>query len=291
MNTGDIVILSPKEFPERLREIADPPDRLYLRGTLPDFSGPTLAVVGSRKYTSYGKHACETLIKGLSGSGITIVSGLALGIDAIAHEAALSAGLLTVAVPGSGLSDFVLYPRANMGLARRIIASGGALISEFAPDFRATSWSFPQRNRIMAGLAHAVLVIEATERSGTLITSRLATEYNRDVLAVPGDIFRETSKGPNMLITLGAAAIRSSDDILDALGVRRSEEKPLDNQHTLTLPEEERRILELLETPQDVDTLIEALELSPPSVMVILMRMEIAGLVAQEGGIVRKTRA
>lgn len=291
MDSEDLTILLPAEFPDRLREISDPPEKLFVRGTLPDLSAPTLAVVGSRKFSSYGKDACEALVGGLAGSGIVIVSGLALGIDAIAHQTALEAGLPTIAVPGSGLSDAVLYPRANLGLARRILASGGALVSEFAPDFRATNWSFPQRNRIMAGLSHAVLVIEATERSGTLITSRLAAEYNRDVLAVPGDIFRDASRGPNMLITLGAAAIRTADDIRDALGVSRDESGAQTEQLTLVLPAEERRILELLETPQDIDTLIEALALPPPSIMVIVMRMELAGLVTQEGGIVRKIRA
>lgn len=290
MLPGEIFPLTPSEFPVRLQEIADPPKTLWVRGVLPNFSRPTLTVVGSRKYSQYGKDACETLIEGLRGTNVIIVSGLALGIDSIAHQAALSAGLTTVAVPGSGLSDNVLYPRAHVSLARRILDAGGALVSEFAPDFRATNWSFPQRNRIMAGLSHAVLVIEATERSGTLITSRLATEYNRDVFAVPGDIFRENSKGPNMLISLGATPIRSADDLRDALGIPREETPTTKTRMSITLPEEERRILELLETPKDIDTLIDMLDLPPPSVSVLLMRLEIAGLVAQDGGIVRKTR-
>jgi DNA processing protein len=290
MHRTDIIELTLQEFPERLREIADPPERLFVRGALPDFARPTLTVVGSRKYSPYGKDACETLIDGLSGTDVIIVSGLALGIDSIAHHAALRAGLTTVAVPGSGLSDPVIYPRAHVGLAHRILESGGALISEFAPDFRATNWSFPQRNRIMAGLSHAVLVVEATERSGTLITSRLATEYNRDVFAVPGDIFREGSKGPNMLISLGATPIRSSDDIRDALGIDRAEPSEQPEQLLLDLPDEERRILELLETPVDTDAIIDTLKITPATATVLLMRMELAGLIVQEGGMIHKRR-
>ena len=277
-------------LPERLREIADPPEGLWIRGTLPDPSRPTLTVVGSRKYTPYGKDACESLIAGLAGTNVVIVSGLALGIDGIAHQAAITAGLTTIAVPGSGLSDSVVYPRSHVGLARHILESGGALVSEFAPDFRATAWSFPQRNRIMAGLSHAVLVVEARERSGTLITSSLASEYNRDVFAVPGDIFREGSKGPNMLIALGATPIRHSDDLRDALGIPRSVAKTTASACSENLSSEERSILELVREPIEIETLIERLKLSPATVTVLLVRLELAGLIATDSGIVRRTQ-
>src|SRR3989344_5631738 len=179
--------LAPEDFPLALLEIPQPPETLYVRGTLPD---PTqfyyLAVVGSRKFTNYGREAVERIIGGLAGYPICIVSGLAMGIDAIAHRVALDAGLPTVAIPGSGLDSSVIYPRSNLALAREIIENGGALLSEFAPDLRAAPWTFPQRNRIMAGISQSTLVIEAEEKSGTLITARLAFDYNRNVFAVPG---------------------------------------------------------------------------------------------------------
>ena len=170
------------EFPESLKEIPQVPEKLYIVGTLPDpHAYYYLSVVGSRKYTSYGREAAERIIKGLAGYPIVIVSGLATGIDGIAHRAALDAGLLTVAFPGSGLDASVLYPRTNLALAKEIVEAGGALVSEFEPNFRAAPWTFPQRNRLMAGISQGTLVIEAEERSGTLITARLAVEYNKNV--------------------------------------------------------------------------------------------------------------
>ncbi len=219
MKEESIRTILPDEFPSLLREIIDPPQQLHIQGTIPPNEYKFLAVVGSRKYTSYGKQACEKLISGLRGQKICIVSGLALGIDAIAHKAAIDAGLPTIAIPGSGLGRNVLYPATNRGLAEKIISSGGALVSEFANDFHATNWSFPQRNRIMAGFSHAILVVEAEQKSGTLITARLAAEYNRDVLVVPGSIFSSSSVGPHLFLRIGATPITKSEDILEALGL------------------------------------------------------------------------
>src|SRR3989344_4795871 len=179
----DLKLLSPKDFPPLLREIPDAPKKLYVRGKLPSFNSAWLAVVGSRACTPYGRQALRYLIEGLRGYPVVIVSGLAYGIDAEAHKAALEAKLPTVAVPGSGLDWNVLYPRANVNLAREILKAGlsgqgGALLSEFEPNLKAADYTFPQRNRIMAGLCKAALVVEAKERSGSLITARLATEYN-----------------------------------------------------------------------------------------------------------------
>ena len=150
-------IINFEEFPKLLKEINDPPKRLYVEGTLPADDAKWLCVVGSRKFSNYGKEVCEELIAGLVGQPVIIVSGLALGIDAIAHNAALNAGLKTIAVPGSGLDPKVLYPKSHFQLARKILEAGGALISEFEPDMVATPYTFPQRNRIMAGLCHATL--------------------------------------------------------------------------------------------------------------------------------------
>ena len=199
--------LSEDEFPPRLLEIPEPPEHLWLAGAPLSQETVHLAVVGSRKYSAYGKEACETIIAGLSGYDITIVSGLAIGIDTIAHESALSAGLRTIAVPGSGLDVKILYPRQNVRLAERILNEGGTLLSEFEPGFKATPYSFPMRNRIMAGLAQATLVVEAGEKSGTLITARLATDYNRDVLAIPGSMFSQMQREQTSLLHLDRKSV------------------------------------------------------------------------------------
>ena len=207
--------LSREEFPPALLEIPQVPEKLFVAGELPNPSEYYyLSVVGSRKYTSYGKEVCERIISGLAGYPICIVSGLAMGIDGIAHRAALDAGLRTIAVPGSGLDQSVIYPRTHLGLAKEIIENGGTLLSEYEPDFRATPWSFPQRNRIMAGLSQGVLIIEAEEKSGTLITARMALDYNRNVFTVPGPIFSATSKGTNNLLRQGATPIPSAKNFL-----------------------------------------------------------------------------
>ncbi len=209
--------LARDEYPGALLEIPCPPDTLWMRGTLPPRGTKLLAVVGSRKLSPYGRETCAYLISGLSGYPISIISGLALGADACAHEAALAAGLHTIAVPGSGLDDSVLYPRSNVGLAQKILAAGGALLSEHEPTHRAQISDFPSRNRIMAGMADTVLLIEAGEKSGTLITARLAVEYNREVLCVPHRIHDAHGVGTHQFIRLGATLISGSADILEAL--------------------------------------------------------------------------
>lgn len=273
--------LSAEEFPPQLQEIPQPPKDLWQAGTLPSPETILLTVVGSRKYTSYGKEACEHIIAGLRGYDIAIVSGLAIGMDSIAHEAALAAGLHTIAVPGSGLDPSVIYPRSNVQLAHRIVDCGGALLSEYAPNFRATQWSFPQRNRIMAGLAHATLVIEAEQKSGTLITSRMATDYNRDVFAVPGNIFSSTSAGPHMLIKLGATPVTSAEDVLQSFGFSTEEEVSEHEVDTSSLSEDEAKVITLLHEPRHRDHIIEALGFSASDANILLMKMEIAGLIKE----------
>lgn len=203
---------------DALNEIPGPPETLWIRGALPSKEVKKLVVVGSRALTPYGDAICQKLIEGLSGYPISIVSGLALGTDACAHRAALKAGLHTIAIPGSGLSDSVIAPQTNLGLAKEILLAGGALLSEHKPDTTARPQYFPSRNRIMVGMADAVLIIEAGERSGTLITARLASEYSRDLMCVPHRIGDTNSEGPNMFIRLGAELITSSADILETLG-------------------------------------------------------------------------
>lgn len=276
--------LLPNEFPEALLEIPQPPKHLYIEGSLPDYSKTFLTVIGSRKYTSYGREACERLIDGLRGYPIVIVSGLALGIDAIAHRAALNAKLQTVSFPGSGLSRKVLYPATNARLADEIIESGGALISEYEPDFRATTWSFPQRNRLMAGISKATLVIETAEKSGALITARLALDYNKEVYSVPGSIFSSSSKGTNRLIREGATPITESSDLLSALGFAVERNVSQNNSLLLDCSSEERDVLEILHEPLSRDELVKKAELPVHQLNSVLSLLEIKGLISEQFG-------
>lgn len=284
----NIRLLEPNEFPELLKEIPDAPKRLFSAGTLPPAENKILCIVGSRKYSEYGKEVCEKLISELSGFPITILSGLALGIDSIAHKSALKNKLQTVAVPGSGLGQKVLYPSSHLHLAQEIIESGGALVSEFENDFKPTQWSFPQRNRIMAGMSHAVLVIEAEIKSGTLITSRLATEYNRDVFTIPGSIFSKNSEGPHMLIKLGAIPVTSGVDILKVFGFNTETQKS--NLYDIlykNLSEDEKMIVELLHNPMSRDDLIRKSGMQASTINMILTAMEIKGLILESMGEIR----
>ena len=275
------------QFPPLLSEIADPPAQLWYTGTVPDWQAHTLlSVVGSRRYTPYGKRACEALIAGLRGYPICIVSGLALGIDGIAHNTALTAHIPTIAVPGSGLSEKVLYPATHRALAHEIVEQGGLLLSEFPPEHKARPENFPQRNRIMAGMSHAVLVVEAETRSGTLITSRLAIEYNRDVLAVPGDITSETSSGPHMLIQKGAMLVTKSEDILEALGIQKEENNTA--QQLTFLSPQEQAVHKLLSTPLPRDQLIIRLNISTSEANILLSAMELKGLIIERMGTIEK---
>lgn len=275
--------LEASEFPALLREIPDAPHSLYIRGTLPPPGHRLLSVVGSRRMSTYGKEACEHLIRGLAGYPISIVSGLALGIDGVAHRAALNAGLHTTAVLGSGLKDQVIYPASHRALARAILDSGGALVSEEAPDFKPRPESFPKRNRIMAGMSHAVLVVEATLHSGTLVTARLASDYNRDILTVPGSLFSENTEGPHLLLSLGATPVRTAGDILQVLGFEE-EIQP----EVAMLTEDEKRVYAALSEPRSRDELIRTLDMDTASANALLIGMELKGLLIERQGLVHK---
>lgn len=283
--------LAAAEFPALLLEIPQPPEQLYVRGRLPSPELKLLAVVGSRKYTTYGQQVVESLISGLRGYPVGIVSGLALGIDALAHKAALANELYTLAVPGSGLEDAVLYPASNRTLATRILEAGGGLLSEFDPDFRATKWSFPARNRIMAGLTHATLLVEAAEKSGTLITARLATDYNRELLVVPGNIFSGNCKGTHQFLKLGATPVTEAADILYALGIDPdvAPPRPSASAAPQNLSPAETAVLAALTEPLDTDTLIRRSGLPTHEANILLMQMEMKGLIAQTNGIYNLT--
>jgi len=279
--------LAKNKFPKALLEIPQPPQDLWIIGELPPENMIHLCVVGSRKNTTYGREACEKIIEGLKGYPIVIVSGLAMGIDAIAHKKALSIGLKVLVFPGSGLSFEAMYPKTNMLLAKEIIENKGCLISEFEPDFKATLWGFPMRNRLMAGISKAVLIIEAEERSGTLITARLTTEYNRDLLVVPGSIFSPNSKGVNKLLHQGATPVTCSEDVLEALGFELPKDKERQAKLFLDLSPEEKVVVNLLREPSPRDDLIRAMKMPTPIANALISVMEIKGIIKEETGEIR----
>ncbi len=268
-------------------EIPQPPETLWAIGELPSEELVHLCVVGSRKFTSYGKEACEKIIAGLKGYPIVIVSGFAMGIDTIAHKKAMQMGLKTLVFPGSGLSDEAMYPKTNVRLMREVIESDGCLLSEFEPDFKATQWSFPMRNRLMAGISKAVLVIEGEERSGTLITARLTTEYNRDLLVVPGSIFSPNSKGTNKLLKQGATPVTCAEDVLEALGFVQKKDEEKQAQLFLDLSPEEKKVMDMLREPMPRDDLIRSMKMNISISNSLLSAMEIRGLIKEEMGEIR----
>lgn len=279
--------INPNEFFPSLVELPDPPKLLHIRGSLERTCDTKfITIVGSRNYTSYGKGVCESLIRGLAGYPVTIVSGLALGIDSIAHRAALDAGLPTIAFPGSGLDWNVLYPAQHRGLAEEILGAGCAIISEFPNDTRGAHWTFPRRNRIKAGLSDIVLIIEAEEKSGTLITARLGVEYNKIVGAVPGAITSANSKGTNWLLRLGAVPITESKDILQELGL--AERPTADVAEYLMLNDDEERVLATLNEPKTKEQILAELDLDPIAANVIFSTLEIKGAIRESLGFVER---
>ncbi len=279
--------LTKGEFPKALLEIPQPPEDLWIIGELPKENLIYLCVVGSRKYTSYGREACEKIVTGLKGHPIAIVSGFAMGIDTIAHKSAMKAGLKTIVFPGSGLSAEAIHPKTNIALIDEVVKNGGCLLSEFEPDFKATQWSFPMRNRLMAGISKAVLIIEAEEKSGTLITARLTTEYNRDLLVIPGSIFSSNSKGTNRLIRQGATPVGNAEDVLEALGFEKEKDEDKQKKLFKDLSPEEKKVVVLLREPLERDELIRAMKLPIPTANAILSVMEIKEIIKEEMGEIR----
>ena len=268
-----------------LAEIPQKPKRLYMRGSLENIKHKkVVAFVGSRAYTSYGANACRTLIEGLRGYNIVVISGLAMGIDAIAHKAALDVGLTTLAFPGSGLDWKNMYPAINKGLAKEILNHGGALISEYPAETRGAIWTFPRRNRIVAGIADVIIIIEAQEKSGALITARLGTEYNKIVGTVPGSIFSGSSRGTNWLLRLGATPITCSGDILKELGLE-AKDVPLS---ALLVNENEGRVLDALTEPKTKDAITSELGITSAEASVVFSTLEIKGLIKESYGLIER---
>lgn len=274
--------ISPDEhnFLQSIRGIAVNPKTLYIVGSLPTERPPTVAIVGTRKPTTYGKEVTFDLAYKLAKKGIIIVSGLAFGIDAVAHKAALAAGGITIAVLANGLDS--IYPATHRKLAEDIVKAGGALISEYPPGTPARDFQFLARNRIVSGLSDAVIVTEAASRSGTLATVAHALEQNREVFAVPGNITSPMSVGPNRLIQQGAHPVTAVDDILHVIAPYL-----LEPQTTLNLGSNPKEILliDLIKSGiHSGDALQEASLLSASDFAQTLTMLEIQGLILGLGG-------
>lgn len=303
-----------------LLEIHDSPKQLYFKSknkeSLDKFLNKNingedykvLTIVGSRKNSHYGKEVLNYLLKSITGENIIIVSGLAVGIDSISHINAIKNNLPTISVPGSGLSKNVIYPKVNIPLYDEIIETENILISEYEDDRKSELYFFPARNRIMAAISDAVLIVEAGEKSGTLITARLAMEYGKNVGVVPNNIFAEGSVGSNRLMQDGAITILNTDDLLDLLNIRRGEQSLLDLDFTTQndknhlknilekLPKNEKFILEKILQSGNIekDILLSEVEseydISYTDCLVSLMSLEINGFIKEEMGEVRMVR-
>ncbi|MDO8618864.1 MAG: DNA-processing protein DprA [Candidatus Daviesbacteria bacterium] len=274
-----ILTIFDEDYPKLLKQIYDPPVVLYYKGEV-DWNKKAIAVVGTRKITGYGRSVTEQFVKDLAFAGLTIVSGLARGVDTVAHKSAIEAGGQTIAVLGGGLNE--IYPPENRQLAREIIDGHGVIMSEFAPDEPSVPGNFPARNRIIAGLSLGVLVTEAAYDSGSLITAREAIEQGKEVFAIPGPITSDLSKGPVSLIQDGAKPVFDAVDILEELGVNSSQGKS--QVATENMTDEEKAILELLENEQlHIDNICRSLNLSAAQVSGTLLKMEIIGLIKNLG--------
>lgn len=274
------ISIEEKNYPKLLKEIKNPPKTLYYLGEI-TAEEPFFAIVGTRRFSPYGKRIALEIAGDLAESGLTIVSGLAPGIDTFAHQATIERGKRTIAVLGTGLDEKSIYPQSNLKLAKKILESGGALISEYEPGTRGTHFTFPQRNRIISGLSLGVLVIEAKKRSGALITANWAKTQNRKIFAIPGSIHSSNSKGCHLLIKEGAKLIENANDVLEELnlpcltsGVKHFGET-----------KEENLILEALkENALYIDKIIEKTKLEAATVASTLAIMEIKGKVKNLGG-------
>lgn len=276
-----VVPITSPDYPESLKLISAPPPVLLVRGAWPDRrDADALAVVGSRVTTSYGRQVTLELTQACARAGLAIISGLARGVDALAHQAAVDCGQRTVAVLGCGIDR--IYPPENTALADKILASGGAIISEFAAGTEPNQYNFPQRNRIIAGLARGVLVTEAREKSGSLITAQLALEMNREVLAVPGPITSAASGGTNRLIADGARIVLEPGDIFSALGMIPAEQA--ESSFQPDSPAEAAIWAVLSRTPQESDELFRASGLDSGAALAALSLLEMKGAARSIGG-------
>jgi DNA processing protein len=276
VSLGDIA------YPPLLSQLRDRPKKLYVRGTTDILRRqPIVAIVGTRKVTTYGQAIIKRLVPILIRHNITTVSGLALGTDALVHEETLNANGQTIAVLGSGIDDLNISPRTNLRLAKRLLSEQGAIVSEYPPGTPAEPFRFPERNRIVAGLAQAVIVTEGTMKSGTLITARWALEYNREVFAVPGPITTETSSAPNWLISQGAQPLLRTEDLLERLGI--NPQKTEVKNSTLLSQNASLILSKLQSAPKTPDDLIETLNLDTKAILTAISELEINELIFKSG--------
>ncbi|MCK4857855.1 MAG: DNA-processing protein DprA [candidate division Zixibacteria bacterium] len=277
-----LVTILDEEYPAALKQIYDPPPYLLAKGELKAENSQAVAIVGSRVCTVYGRQIAEKLAAGLAEVGLTIVSGLARGIDSIAHRAAIGAGGHTIAVLGCGLN--VYYPPENKSLYQQI-AESGAVITEFPFGTKPEKYNFPFRNRIISGLSQGVIVVEAGRASGALSTAHHALEQNREVFAVPGNISSPASHGANELLKQGAILTTSVADVLLALGLDPSQKRKKPAAAVDKLPEAERKVYNLLtDQPLQVDNISESLDQPVAEVLALLLSLEMADLVRQLPG-------
>ena len=279
-----VIKKSSRDYPKILKEISGASKQLYVRGELPGNHEMNFAIVGTRTASEYGKTLAFKIAKELAELGFNIVSGLALGVDTESHLGALAGGGKTVAVLGSAIDYNSIYPSVNISLVKNIVSNGGAVISEYAPGTKSEIWYFPERNRIISGLSRGVLVVEAPEKSGALITARLALEQNRDVFAIPGSIFSKNSIGTNILIKSGAKVVTSVDDILEELNLTDLKiNKNTKEEESLT--NEEKIILNIIEEePIHIDKICHASKMSASQALSIVSILEIKGMIKNIGG-------
>lgn len=276
-----LVTLLDDDYPLLLKEISDPPPFLYLKGSLPA-SSASLAVVGSRRASDYGISVTTRFSRELAEQGVTIVSGLAAGVDAAAHRGALQVCGATVGVLGCGID--LIYPPENRGLYREM-EEKGAIVSEFAPGTQPDAPNFPRRNRIISGMSRGVLVVEAAERSGSLITARFALEQGREVFAVPGNINFRASRGTNSLIKEGAKLVETVADIMGELPPEGTQLPQWARKQNFNLSPDEEKVTALLaEKPLQIDELTSRSGLTVPAVSAMLLRLELQGAVMQLPG-------
>ncbi len=277
-----IVSIEDSDYPPILKNIFDPPVALFIRGTL-DNTRPRFAVVGTRKMTIYGKQTVDEIVPELSRNGIEIVSGLALGIDGAVHKAALESGGTTLAVLGTGVDRISVYPRAHADLSEVIIDKGGALIGEYPPGSEPSTYSFPKRNRIIAGISLGTLVIEADEKSGALITAACALEYGHDVYAIPHTITSPTGAGPHKLIRDGAYLVRNAMDILENLNIVEFE-RNVHVQEVIPDTSDESILLRFLSREAlHIDEIMRHMSFPQPKVIALLTVLEMKGRIKNLG--------
>ncbi len=278
---SEIVTVLDDDYPMILREIPGPPPVLYYRGSLPGHDDPTVAIVGTRRATSYGREATQRIAGELAAAGVTVVSGLAKGIDGFAHRAALESGGRTIAVMASGVD--IIYPPEHRQLAERILEAG-ALVSDYPPGTKPDAPNFPARNRIISGLSRATIVVEAPSRSGALITVGFAADQGRDVYAVPGSILSASSEGTNKLLRDGATPLTSAADVLGDLDLAPANSREEPEQIAFPISDEERAIYALVTAePQHIDELAYSAGLTISQASALMTMLELKGLVANAG--------